>query len=346
LFAVHLTSGRTIGQDIIKGKSEPVFGRVLVSISKDQVAKEAINMIMNALTVVAISLLLLVELLIFVFYFIGQSLVKEKGPKAIHYGLIRPVTFLFLFGIDISISFIPLHMEKLYTPFLGFTKDTIMGLPISVEFFFVGIAIFLCGFWNDRRGWHEPFLVGLFLAGTGVLYSFLAPNVIHFVASRAVVGVGYGFTLLASQGFVIAFSDEKTKAQAFAQFIAGLYAGSICGGATGALLAEKFGYRWVFCIGALILYSIIAYSLIFMRQAMIHPQTEQGLEQVDALPRKAVFSQFFKNRIVLSLIILSSLPAAIAAVGFLNYFSPIYLNRLGASQATIGRVLMVYGFSL
>jgi predicted MFS family arabinose efflux permease len=40
------------------------------------------------------------------------------------------------------------------------------------------------------------------------------------------------------------------------------------------------------------------------------------------------------------------LPAAIAVVGFLNYFSPIYLNSIGASQATIGRVLMIYGVSL
>ncbi|MGD9249198.1 MAG: MFS transporter, partial [Desulfobacteraceae bacterium] len=31
---------------------------------------------------------------------------------------------------------------------------------------------------------------------------------------------------------------------------------------------------------------------------------------------------------------------------FLNYFSPIYLNRIGASQSTIGRILMIYGISL
>ncbi len=331
--------------EILKGKEQSV-GSVVIRVSKDHFIKKSANMILNAGTVVAISILFLIELLIFGFYFIDKPPPKEKEDRPVHFGLIRPVTFLFLFGIDISISFIPLHMEKIYTPLMGLSRDTVMGLPISVEFFFVGIAIFFSGFWNDRRGWHEPFLTGLFLAGTGVLYSWLAPNVIHFVISRAFVGIGYGLTLLAAQGFVIAFSGEKSRARAFAQFIAGLYAGSICGGATGALLAEKLGYSWVFFIGAVTLYSIIAYALIFMRKAMIRPKKVTPAKQQEVMPARHTFKRFFKNRIVLSLIFLSSLPASFAAVGFLNYFSPIYLNRIGASQATIGRILMIYGFSL
>ncbi|MBI9092121.1 MAG: MFS transporter, partial [Desulfobacterium sp.] len=314
---------QTLRLKIFNGKKQTFSGFVVLGISTDQFVREAVNIILNAVTVVIISILFLIELLIFMFHFIEKPIFRDKKPQPVHYGLIRPVTFLFLFGIDISISFIPLHMEKLITPMFGLSKDAVMGLPISVEFFFVGIAIFFCGFWNDRRGWYEPFLVGLFLAGTGVLYSWLAPNVIHFIISRAIVGIGYGLTLLACQGFVITFSDEKTKAQAFAQFIAGLYAGSICGGATGALLAEKIGYRWVFFIGAILLYSIIGYSLIFMGSAMIRPQRQKTVKQHQSLSGKSIFSIFFKNRIVLSLILLSSLPASIAAVGFLNYFSPI-----------------------
>ncbi len=328
------------------GKNQNDTGSIIIRMSKGRLIRELFDMALNAVTVVAISLLFLVELLIFIFHFIDRPVSRGKKADAVPYGMIRPVTFLFLFGIDISISFIPLHMENLFTPIFGLSRDAAMGLPISVEFFFVGIAIFFCGFWNDRRGWYEPFITGLFLAGTGVLYSWLAPNVFHFILSRAIVGIGYGLTLLAAQGFVIAFSDEQTKAQAFSQFIAGIYAGSICGGATGALLAGQIGYRWVFLLGAIILYSIIAYSLIFMRRAMIRPKIQPSFIKEKDGTNKMVISRFLKNRIVLSLIILSSLPASIAAVGFLNYFSPIYLNRIGASQATIGRVLMVYGFSL
>lgn len=323
-----------------------IAGYIATSISKNLLAKEIANIVMDAVTMMIISLLLMVELLVFLFLFIRKPRYEEKETaESIPYSLMRPATFLILFGIDISISFIPLHMGKLYRPILGLSKDMVMGLPISVEFLFVGLAIFISGMWNDRRGWHEPFLAGLVLAGTGMLYSWAAPDVVHFIISRAFVGIGYGFLLLAAQGFVIAYSDETNRTHAFAQFIAGLYAGSICGGATGALLADRIGYRSVFCIGAFILYGVIGYSLLFMRKAMKRPQSRSSEAPVST-PVKAHLIPFMKNRIVLSLVFLSSLPASIAAVGFLNYFSPIYLNRLGATQATIGRVLLIYGISL
>jgi len=40
------------------------------------------------------------------------------------------------------------------------------------------------------------------------------------------------------------------------------------------------------------------------------------------------------------------LPAAIGTVGFLNYFTPIYLQEMGVSQSVIGSVFIIYGFSL
>ena len=56
--------------------------------------------------------------------------------------------------------------------------------------------------------------------------------------------------------------------------------------------------------------------------------------------------RFLFNRNIISLISLSSIPAAIAVVGFLNYFSPIYLNRIGASQSNLDVFSMIYGVCL
>ena len=82
-----------------------------------------------------------------------------------------------------------------------------------------------------------------------------------------------------------------------------------------------------------------------MRNGMQRPQSCDPVQHTNTVPIRKV-TGFLSNRIVLSLIFFSSLPAAIAVVGFLNYFSPIYLNRLGASQSTIGRILMIYGICL
>ena len=313
--------------------------------SKDILYDKLIDTVADSLTLVVVSILFFVELLILIFKYIERESDGAQSRKVIHYGVMRPAAFMFLFGIDLSISFMPLHMETLYVPIYGLAKYTVTGLPISMEFLFVGISILISGVWLDRRGWHEPFLSGLFLAGSGILYSWLAPDAIHFIISRGIVGLGYGLSLMASQGFVITFSDWGNKTQGLAHLFAGIYAGSICGGATGAMLAEWMGYKPVFLIGALIVFSVVAYTIITMRNGMKKPEVPVVKKAIAPLKTRRVID-FLTNRTVLGLIFFSSMPAAIAVIGFLYYFSPIYLNRIGASQSTIGQILMIYGICL
>jgi predicted MFS family arabinose efflux permease len=238
-------------------------------------------------------------------------------------------------------------MEKLYEPIFGLSKDMVMGLPISVRMFFTGISFSIAGIWIDRRGWREPFISGLLMSGAGILYSWMAPDAIQFILSRALFGLGYGFALMASQGFVIAYTDETNKAQGLAKLFAGVYAGSICGGAAGAMLAERIGYSPVFLLGSIIIFLIVPYTMIFMRRTSSLKKTQIISVQQKADKTKETSTwQFLSNRNVISLILLSSIPAAIAVIGLLNYFSPIYLKRIGASQSNIGRIFMIYGVSL
>ena len=316
----------------------------------EELSDKLFESILDTATTIAISLLFLAELLILLFKYIEKyiekSILTKQQPLKTHYSVVRPAIFMFLFSADLSMAFLPLHMETLHEPLLGLPKDVILGLPISIEFFFVGIAIFISGAWVDRRGWHEPFLTGLALVGAGGLYSWLASDAVHFIISRGIIGIGYGLTLMASQGFVITYTDSKNKAQGLAYFIAGLYAGSICGTATGAILAERVGYSMVFLIGALTILLVFLYTFIFMRTAFQKPINKSTPDGSPKSRKSKKFIEFITDRTVLSLIFLSSLPTAIAAIGFLNYFSPIYLDRLGASESTIGRVLMIYGVCL
>ncbi|MCP3890184.1 MAG: MFS transporter [Desulfobulbaceae bacterium] len=322
-------------------------GYFSINVSKDILSGKVIDIALDSLTIIIISILFFVELLILTSNYFEMHIKGGERNVPIHYGVMRPAAFLFLFGIDISMSFLPLHMENLYEPLLGFSKDTVMGLPISVEFLFVGISILISGVWLDRKGWHPPFITGLFLAIGGILYSWFAPNAMHFVLSRAVVGLGYGLSLMASQGFVIAYSDKKSKAQGLAHLFAGIYAGSICGNATGAIMAEWLGYNAVFLAGAVIIILVMGYTIIFMRQGMQKPyRPPMDHTQPDPAPKSRLVFNFITNRSMLGLILFSSLPAAIVVIGFLNYYSPIYLKRIGASQSTIGQILMLYGICL
>jgi predicted MFS family arabinose efflux permease len=220
-----------------------------------------------------------------------------------------------------------------------------MGLPISAQMFFAAISLLSAGGWVDRRGWHEPFFCGLALSGVGVFYSWLAPDALHFFFSRCVAGLGYGFSLMAFQGFVISRTDEGNKAQGLTQLFAGAYAGSICGGAAGAMIAERIGYGPVFFIGSVIIFLVIGYAILFMRSAIGKPEPQVARQPVQSAKTRQIF-HFLFSRNVLVLFLFTTLPAAMALVGFLNYFSPIYLKRIGASQSDIGRVFMIYGVCL
>lgn len=326
-------------------KEKNVEGYISTNLSKEVIFSRLYAIALDSATVLVISMLFFVELLIMIFQFIERQFADVSQRMSVHYGAIRPAVFLFLFGIDSSITFLPLHMEKLYKPIFGLSKDLVMGLPISVEMFFVGIAIFIAGTWLDQRGWHEPFLSGLFLSSMGVFYSWLAPDAFHFIVSRGIVGLGYGLAWMSSQGFVIAYTDENNKGQGLANLFAGILAGSICGGAAGAILAERLEYKPVFLISAIIIFSVITYSLLFMRNAMRKPESPANKQAMPAVNLKQTLSFLF-NRNMISLIFLCAIPGSLAVVGFLNYFSPIYLNRIGESQSNIGRVFMIYGICL
>ena len=309
-----------------------------------------LNAVVEIITAMVISSLLLFELIILFIKLIKNSRsFKFSESSTIDPSSIRPVVFLFLFGVDLSAAFVPLHMKNLYQPLLDLPKDMVLGLPISSMFLCVSITIMVAGIWLDRRGWHEPFLIGLALTAIAMLYAWLAPSGIHFIISMGLAGLGYGLALMASQGFVILHTDNRGKAQGLAYLFAGIYAGSICGTSAGAMLAEHIGYGPVFLLSAVIIFLTLGYTLLTMRysimQAMLKIRKSDTKRMTTQVTAKHYWS-FLRNRYVLGLIFLSSLPSAIAVIGLLNYFGPVYLDRLGVSQSIIGSVLVLYSICM
>lgn len=355
-----------------------VHGHVVAHVSRDVLFDKVFEIFKDSATVLFISILFFVEMLILANLFIKDQVVKQNGANAppprgrgaasvgpaapdtggpetdalategVPLSAIRPAAFLFLFGIDLCISFLPLYMKELYVPIAGLSKEVILGLPISVEMFFVGLAILVSGGWSDRRGWHEPLWLGLAAAMAGTAYSWLAPNAAHFIAARGLVGIGYGAFLLAAQGFVAKQAGPKAKVQGMAQLWAGVFAGSICGGAAGAMVAERIGYRPVLMVGLVILVFAGAYAAVFLRRAMGKPTycllDEHSVPTGRLTVRKAF--RFLFDRDVFGLVAFASIPGSLAFVGFMYYFSPVYLQSIGESQSDIGRIYMLYGVCL
>ncbi len=320
-----------------------IAGYLSITISRKVLLSELREIIMDSLTVLVISFLFLMELLVIVFQYFAKEMATKGRAFQVHYTAIRPAVFLYFFGQTISVSFLPLYMEQLYVPFWGLSREVIMGLPICTTMLFGGISPLIAGPWVDKRGWHESFIAGLLLTAAGFVYTWVAPNAFHLILSRAFVGFGYGLTFMAANGFVVAFTNENNKTQGLTRLIAGCYAGYICGSSTGGMLADSIGYNAVFIVGAIIIGLSLGYSLIFLKGAMGSSDGPVMVGSEKPVLRMGQLLQFITNPRILAVCFLVILPSSMIAVGFLNYFIPIYIDRIGSTPSYIGRLLMVHG---
>ena len=258
-----------------------------ILISKQDIFRNSVTLLVAGITILLITILVMVECLLLYLHMFGKKRSKKNRSQRYELGFVRPAMFLFLFAIDLSMSFLPLHMQSFDAELFGLSRDIVLGLPISAEFLCVGIFLLVAGVWMDRRGWHEPFFVGLLVVGVGSLCSWATNSALIFILSRAMVGVGYGLTLMSAQGLVINFSGSNGRARGFASLFAGLYSGSICGAAAGAILAERFGYGKVFFFGAIVVLFLIVFSWSFMRSAAARPGP---VSESSATPRQRIHS--------------------------------------------------------
>ena len=322
-------------------------GYISTNLSKEVIYSKLFEIALDSATILVISFLFFGELLILIFQYIERE-ISASPVTATQYQLMRPAIFLFLFGIDISLSFLPLHMETLYEPIWGLSKDMVMGLPISSEMLFAGFTVFLAGFWTDKRGWQEPLFAGILFASGGALFSGFSRSALELIVARGIVGAGYGMIYLSAQAFIVGNTDESVRARGFSNLEAGLYAGTLCGSATGGMLAERIGFSNVFFAGAGIIFLSSFFIFFFLRRYFTRKSVR--IEETDAAkqdkPTIGDFFRFIFDRNVFSVLLINCIPNAILLVGFVFYLSPIYLNRIGTSQSNIARALMVFGFSM
>jgi len=321
-------------------------GFISITISKKVLMSELTGIVLDSITVLIISVLFLMELIVLMSqYFVKKG---KKGLK-VNFAVIRPAVFLYFFGQTISVSFLPLYMEQLYEPFFGLSKEMVMGLPICTTMLFGAVSPLIAGPWVDKRGWHEALFTGFVLTSLGFVYTWIAPNALHLIISRAFVGFGYGLTFMAANGFVVMFTDETSKARGLTYMIAGCFAGYICGSSTGGMLADRIGYNSVFIIGAVIIILSIIYTIIFMknsitsRNSTLKTKISDQPASTELLDRKGQLLQFITDFRVLALCFFVILPSSMITVGFLNYFLPIYIDSIGSTPSNIGRLLMVHG---
>ncbi len=322
-------------------------GLIVIHISRQRLHSILKKLIVDIITTIGISFMFVFELIIFY----RLTLLKKLARVATHTiylpSLLRPLAFAFMFANDLALSFIPLYAENLYRPLWNLPKEFVIGLPISAEMLAAGISILIAGILIDRIGWRRPCLIGFAIVAIGDILSGYSHRPLVFILARAIVGVGYGLSWMAFQGYVFANLPHEKHGRGIAQVTAGVLAGSLCGAVIGGMIAERVGFSVTFYLSALFMVFVIVVLAAF------YPDVEK--QNATLAQNYFVFSKerssesvwaFFKNPATVGLGFFFSMPTALCTVGFLYYAVPIYLSQLKISPSTIGRTFVLYGVCL
>lgn len=183
----------------------------------------------------------------------------------------------------------------------------------------------------------------------GSILSGLSTKPLEFIGARAIVGIGYGFSLMSLRAYVNISKYEKVRSTGFAAFYAGLYAGINVGVIVGSMLAERIGFNNVFYIAFAISLASCIFAVLFIKNRIAEKDEKLQLEEVAATTSKKpsfqVALQFLLNKSVLALFLFIVVPTTICSM-FLDYYFPVFANDIGVSPSNIGRAFLLNGICI
>jgi len=246
--------------------------------------------------------------------------------------------FVFCFAEELQKSFLPLFVAEFYSENDLFSRDIMMGLPISAFMFVIAVFTPFAGKLVDKIGNKPLFLAGLLPAIAGYLFCYLAQSGNDILIGRSMTAIGYAVITISCQSYIAAVVVAENRARGMAVFVGVLMTATMCGTAIGAILADWLGYKPVFLVatGFAVMAGILGYSML----STDLPAPEKKKEPVGV--SRSPIATLLRNSQFVLIVLFCAIPAKVILTGFLYLFVPIYLASLDATQSEIGRVMMLY----
>ncbi|MFA5662655.1 MFS transporter [Castellaniella sp.] len=347
----------------LHGRSQAPVAYLRIVLNDQRMAKDTWARVLDAGTVVVVALVAVFELLLLLAMLMDRALRAREHAAAtdgaghgdpVHAGrTARPVMFGFLFAMAMPVSFLPLYARSLLPSAARIPGlEILLGLPIAAEMGCGFVAALLAGRLADRRGWVQPVLAGLLIAMAGSVASSLAPSLPWLVVARALAGLGYGLTWMGLQAFIVLLSPAAHRGRNMAIVVAGLFAGYLSGAAAGAMLAQQLGALAVFLLSAgLLALPLFGVFWLMWPDRDTMPARRSRLHRpgaAEAAGAAAEGAWRALSRLLLSrdygLVLLGSvIPFSVAQTGLLSYALPLYVEAMGGTTVSVGRIIMLYG---
>jgi predicted MFS family arabinose efflux permease len=147
------------------------------------------------------------------------------------------------------------------------------------------------------------------------------------------------------QGFIVVRSPAAYRGRNMASVIAGLFAGHLSGAAVGAMLMQQWGSNAVFAVAAgLLALPAIGVLTLMWPYRHLAGQKARSFAAGPAARSWTALRRLLASRDFGLLLVGCIIPFSIAQVGLLTYALPLYAEAHGATAASVGRILMLYGF--
>lgn len=293
--------------------------------------------LISQLTLLVTSLLFSVEFVVFVVRKVsGMEIARRPGESvspAILTG-VRQVAFIFYFASRLCASFLPTLAKSL--PYSGpaMSANLLAGLPQTAETAFVCISVFLSSAFMEKKGWKTPFMTGLGFIFAGTVGCLLSRSLVPFVASRALIGFGYGFCWMTLRSIALLGNSEEEKLMGFSMLNAGLYAGMFCGSTVGSILADKFSYNTVFVLSVSLIaacgVNIISMANCYLPKEKAEEESRESRLHIGDVLAVGIF------------VVLMIAPICIFD-SYSSYYLPLFYEELGRGVLDVGRVQLLYG---
>lgn len=263
----------------------------------------------------------------------GIAPVAIREPRLVG---VRLLAFLFVCAEELARPIMPAFFGQLTAAADGASSHFGAGGVMALHMAVVAVTMPLGSMLYARVGRRRMYAAGALFASLGLLGTGMADGIGELLWWRAVSGFGYALTFVACQGFVIESTDANNRARGSAMMVGGIMLADICGPAIGGILAAWIGHAATFMLGAV---------LAALAAALVTVLMDRHSDHADQPPRLSLrtFAVTLRNRRLVAVLLFAAVPAKVILSGLLYYLTPLALMDLGANEAQIGRIIMLYG---
>ncbi|WP_028309240.1 MFS transporter [Desulfitibacter alkalitolerans] len=245
------------------------------------------------------------------------------------------ITFAFFLSLDILQLPFPLYIEG-----LGGSPRTI-GWLIGITGIMTVIVRPLMGAWSDVHGKKGILIIGMLAWFLSPLFLLMGDSFLWIAMIRIFQSIGMAGVVLATQALMAEQVEQEKRGQALALQGIGDASAIIIGPLIGFLLAEYYGFNWVFLVAALVAAVGLVLTLgVKEEKGPINPSKKEVMKRPKRSKRS--WKELVKDPLLL---VPTTIGLAIAfSFGAILIFMAVFANQLGV--ANIGYLFAFLGVFL